>query len=102
MAIESDAANETPASAAYRKAASPLMFSLAVHAVVIVLCMTFGFATLVQQECPLFASPAESRTKRRRRVQRSEDRTDASSKMPNCRTSSRETDEFNIADNFAA
>ncbi len=56
---ESDAAKKRRHSAAYRQSASPIMFSLAVHAVLIVLCMTFGFATLVQQSARLFASPAE-------------------------------------------
>ncbi len=40
-----------------RKNASPLLLSLAVHAVAMVLCITLTFATLVQQNTPLLASP---------------------------------------------
>jgi hypothetical protein len=45
--------------AAYRKNARPLFFSLAVHAVALLLCFAFTFTTLVQQITPLFASPAD-------------------------------------------
>jgi von Willebrand factor type A domain len=43
----------------YRKTAPPLVFSLAVHAVGVLLCVTFGFATIIQQSVPLFASPTD-------------------------------------------
>jgi hypothetical protein len=43
--------------AAYRKNASPLLLSFAVHALALALCLTFTFATLVQQNTPLLASP---------------------------------------------
>lgn len=58
-----DANGATPPTrrtATYRTAASPLAFSFAVHAVALLLCMTFTFATLVQQGIPLFASQADS------------------------------------------
>jgi hypothetical protein len=42
-----------------RKSTSPLLLSFAVHAVGLVLCMTFTFATLVQQITPLLASPVD-------------------------------------------
>lgn len=38
----------------------PLAASLLVHAIGLALCMSFGFATLVQQNVPLFASPPET------------------------------------------
>ena len=41
----------------YRKTAPPLVASLAIHAAALSLCITFGFATVVQQAVPLFASP---------------------------------------------
>jgi hypothetical protein len=44
---------------AYRKDASPLLLSLAVHAVALILCLTLTFATLVQQPTPLLASPTQ-------------------------------------------
>jgi hypothetical protein len=43
----------------YRKAASPLALSLAVHAVAMSFCLTITVATLVQQEVSLFASPTD-------------------------------------------
>jgi hypothetical protein len=46
--------------AAYRKNATPLMCSFAVHAVALLFCVSFTFVTLVQQGIPLFASPVES------------------------------------------
>jgi hypothetical protein len=46
-------------SQAYRQTTSPLLLSFAVHAVGLLLCLTFGFATLVQQAPKLFASPAD-------------------------------------------
>ncbi len=45
---------------AYRKTATPLMFSLALHAVILLFCVSFTFVTLVQQQIPLFASPVEA------------------------------------------
>jgi hypothetical protein len=41
----------------HRKAAPPLMASLLVHAAGILLCISFGFVTVVQQGVPLLASP---------------------------------------------
>jgi hypothetical protein len=43
----------------YRRAASPIVCSLVIHATGLLLCLTFGFATLVQQSVPLLASPAD-------------------------------------------
>jgi hypothetical protein len=43
----------------YRKTAPPLVCSLAVHAAGLLLCLSFGVATIVQQSVPLFASPTE-------------------------------------------
>ncbi|MCI0334174.1 MAG: hypothetical protein L0228_13230 [Planctomycetes bacterium] len=43
----------------YRKAASPLLCSFVLHAIVLSLCLTFTIATLVQQEIPLLAAPAD-------------------------------------------
>jgi hypothetical protein len=48
-----------PGRRAYRKTAPPLVCSLAVHAVAVFLCLSFGVVTIVQQSVPLFASPAE-------------------------------------------
>ncbi len=45
--------------AGYRKAASPLLCSLVLHAIVLSLCLTFTIATIVQQEIPLLAAPAD-------------------------------------------
>jgi hypothetical protein len=42
-----------------RKHTSPLMVSLAIHAVALVLCFTLTFTTLIPQITPLFASPAD-------------------------------------------
>jgi hypothetical protein len=39
------------------KAAPPLVASFLVHAAVLLLCISFGFVTVVQQAVPLFASP---------------------------------------------
>jgi hypothetical protein len=44
---------------AYRRTTPPIAFSFAVHVVGLLLCLSFGFATLVQQAAPLFASPAD-------------------------------------------
>ena len=57
---DSDGHAARPRSAAvHRKKASPLLLSFAVHAVAMVLCLTFTFATLVQQNTPLLASPTD-------------------------------------------
>jgi hypothetical protein len=40
-----------------RNTARPVMASLAVHAVGLLFCISFGFATVMQQAVPLFASP---------------------------------------------
>jgi hypothetical protein len=56
--ISPSAGGRNPAHS-YRKATPPLLFSLLVHAAGLLLCFTFGFATLVQQNAPLFASPAD-------------------------------------------
>jgi len=42
-----------------RKSASPLAVSFVIHAVALLLCVTFTFATIVQQGIPLFASPTD-------------------------------------------
>jgi VWA domain-containing protein len=55
----SDDVKKRRRTATYRQTAPPIMFSLAVHAIGLVLCMMFGFVTLVQQGARLFASPAE-------------------------------------------
>jgi hypothetical protein len=47
------------ASASARKAASPLLCSFAVHAVVLSICFTITIATIAQQPIDLVASPAE-------------------------------------------
>jgi hypothetical protein len=85
-------------SAAYRRSASPIMFSLAVHAVAIVLFMTFGFATLVQQSAKLFASPAEILDESPEEF--SEVKIE-SAKLDDAELQNvlSETDDFNIADN---
>jgi hypothetical protein len=41
----------------YRKSAPSLLASLAIHAAALVMCISFGFATVTQQAVPLFASP---------------------------------------------
>jgi hypothetical protein len=60
VVADSDGHSVRPRStAAHRKKASPLLMSFAVHAVAMVLCLTFTFATLVQQNTPLLASPTD-------------------------------------------
>jgi hypothetical protein len=95
---DSDATKKRQRSAAYRQTAPPIMFSLAVHAVLIVLCMTFGFATLVQQSARLFASPAEFLDESPEEF--SEVKIE-SSKLDDAELQNvlSESDEFNIADN---
>jgi hypothetical protein len=41
----------------HQESTKPVMASLAVHAVGLLFCISFGFATVVQQAIPLFASP---------------------------------------------
>jgi hypothetical protein len=55
---ESDEPSSRPVGI-YRKNASPLLFSLALHAVALLLCLSLTFATLVQQTTPLLASPMQ-------------------------------------------
>ena len=55
------ASRQMPRRRPYRKAAPPLIFSVALHAAGIMLCVTFGFATMVQQSVPLLASPTAIR-----------------------------------------
>jgi hypothetical protein len=43
----------------YRRAASPLLCSLALHAVIFSFCVTLTIATVVRQEVPLLSAPAE-------------------------------------------
>lgn len=43
----------------YRKAASPVLCSFVLHAVVLSLCVTFTIATVARQEVPLLSTPAE-------------------------------------------
>jgi hypothetical protein len=44
---------------AQRHVAPPIVASFVLHAIGLLLCLTFGFATLVQHVAPLFASPAD-------------------------------------------
>jgi hypothetical protein len=61
--IKLDGVGDTPdrphGRKAYRAAASPLVCSFAIHAVALTLCLTFTVATIVQQNIPLFSSPAD-------------------------------------------
>jgi hypothetical protein len=59
VADSDDVASRARSAAAYRKNASPLLLSLAVHALALILCLTLTFATLVQQNTPLLASPTD-------------------------------------------
>lgn len=45
--------------ASYRKAASPLLCSFALHAIAFSLCLTFTIATIARQEIPLLSTPAD-------------------------------------------
>jgi hypothetical protein len=51
--------NSSRRGANIRTAASPLLCSFALHAVVLSLCVTFTIATIVQQEVPLLSTPAD-------------------------------------------
>jgi hypothetical protein len=96
---DSGVASKRQRSAGYRKTAPSILFSLAVHAVALVLCMTFGFVTLVQQSARLFASPAEFFEESPEEF--SEVRFESSklndSELQNVLS---ESDDFNLADNL--
>jgi hypothetical protein len=83
----------------YRKAASPILVSAAVHLIVLSFCLTITIATIVQQEVELFASPGEP----------SEDVTELSDvkieatkfEDPELQNTLAETQDFNINDNLS-
>jgi hypothetical protein len=54
----STSARVTKRRTSQKKSAPPIMASLAVHAVALLFCISFGFATVIQQAVPLFASPS--------------------------------------------
>jgi hypothetical protein len=57
-ASETVGARTTRRRSKQRNAVQPLVASAAVHAAVLLLCISFGFVTVIQQAVPLFASPS--------------------------------------------
>ncbi len=85
--------------AVYRKTASPLVFSLAIHAIAIVLCLSVTFATIVQPRIPLFASPTvtdEAVPERLSEIEIKPTKFDDTE----LQNTILQNDEFNIADNL--
>ncbi len=83
----------------HRRTASPLLVSFGVHAIALLLCLSFTFATLVQQGIPLFASPADILDDTPEEFSEVEI---TSTKFDDAQLENTvlESDEFNIADNL--
>jgi hypothetical protein len=57
--VINDNVERKPAGAPYRKAASPLLLSGAVHMIVLFTCVTITIATVARQDVELYASPPD-------------------------------------------
>jgi hypothetical protein len=82
-----------------RTAFPPLIASIAVHAAGLLICISFGFVTVIQQAVPLFASPsvADESTVEEFADVKIEPTKFEDAELQNVIT---QTDEFNVADNL--